>query len=142
MHLIALVDADVVLDKDWANHCLEAMNTIGIAAVKCSVYRTGHSFTEQVYKKMLTVAYGQESIGSPIVINTASVLVKKNALEKIGWFDEELKKCERFDLTYRLLHSGFHVAYTHRAKSYVIAAGYKLVFNPLMASYFRARIYY
>ena len=144
--LIAFVDADVVLDKDWAVHCLNTMNSTDVAAVGCSVYRTGDSFIDEVRRKMSTLHCHNSNTLEPIkgfvVLNTAAMLIKKNCLKKMGLFDIGLQRCEDLDLTHRLLRSGFHIASAPQAKSYVTISDGVLSYlflRPLVAGYFQAK---
>ena len=79
----------------------------------------------------------------PVVLNTKAMLLKKDILKETGLFDIGLGECEGLDLTYRLLHNGFHIVSTVWAKSYWIGQRgtlFSFFLRSLVRGYFEARV--
>ena len=144
--LIAYVDADVTLDRDWATHCLKAINCKSVGAVGGSVYRVGDSFIDDVRRKISHIScYNSntlETIQGGVTLNTASMLIKRDCLKKVGLFDVGLKRYEDSDLTVRLFFCGYHIASAPLAKSYVMRSDSifsYLFLRPLSVGYFESK---
>ena len=139
---IAFVDADVVLDKDWALYCFQAINYNNVSAVGGSIYREGDSFIDDIRRRISNLSCLNsntlESLGGMVTLNTAAMLIKKDCLDKIGLFDTTLKRYEDSDLTFRLFLAGLHIASVPRAKSYVVMSSkwfFYLFLRPLEIGY-------
>ena len=96
-NFLAYVDGETVVDKDWATHCVRAIQGQGIGA-SCSPVS------------------GMEK-GPCFELKASAMLVKRNCLKKIGLFRPILRSWEGFDLSQRLLAGGFHLALAPLAKS-------------------------
>ena len=106
--LIAYVDADVVLDKEWAIYCLKEITGFGVACVNCSI---DDNDTRKInrYKYSNTL----EAINGMGHLDTAAILIKRKMLQKTGGFDDS------FDLTYKMLFEGHHLASSTKARAQI-----------------------
>ena len=144
--LIAYVDADVVLDVDWLYHCVQGIKGWGVGAVEGSIYRVGESFIDEVRRDISRRGCRNFNMLEPIegipTLNAATMLIKKDCLERVGLFDPELKRYEDTDLTYRLFLARIHLASISLAKSYVSVSDTLfsyLLLRPVVMGYFQAR---
>ena len=144
--LIAYLDADVVLDKEWLNHCLKAIDSRGMGVVEGPIYRVGDSFIDDIRRRVSELGCMDfnmlETRGGLPTLNAAAMLIKKNFLERIGLFDVGLRRYEDTDLTFRLYFSGIHMASVPQAKASVVISDSffsYLFIRPLVMGYFQAK---
>ena len=96
---VAYVDGDIVLQKNWASHCIEATEgKVNVAAVSGPV----HNY---------------QNIDNCLELKTSAVLIEKSALRKIGCFKPIFRSCEGVDLACRFFSKGFYIAILSQAKS-------------------------
>ena len=144
--LIAYVDADVVLDKEWLTHCVVAINARGMGVVEGPIYRVGDSFLDDVRRRVSDLGCLNfnmlETRGGLPTLNAAAMLIKKDFLEKVGLFDVGLRRYEDTDLTFRLYFAGVHMGSVPQAKSYVVVSDtfFSYFFTrPLVMGHFQAK---
>ena len=96
---LAYIDGDVVLQKNWASHCIEATEgKVNIAAVSGPVH-------------------DHKDIDKCLELKTSAILIEKSALEKIGCFKPIFRSCEGVDLACRFFSKGFYIAIISKVKS-------------------------
>lgn len=144
---IAYVDADVTLDKDWARHCLESIQGINIAAVGCSIYRTGQTLIDRARQENLNriCAHSNllETMNKSLCLNTAATLIKTKHLLNIGMLDPSFARSEDSELTLRILSHGYHISSTILGKASVKRSDGLLAFfitTPFLVGYFSEKI--
>ena len=145
--LIAFVDADVVLERDWLNHCIKTIGGSNIAATGGSIYREGKEFLDGVRRRISEVICQDfnflESKGGGLLLNTAATLIKKKALIGVGLFDPTLIRSEDSDFTRRLLLKGYYLASAPEARARVTRSDNFLAYlfwRPLVVGYFQGKI--
>jgi len=118
--LVAFVDADVVLRASWLDCLLGHFDDAAVAAVAPRVRAGGTGGLA-----------GYESLSSPLdlgeqpglvgahrrlsYVPSAAIVVRRAALEDVGWFDPELRVGEDVDLLRRLEDAGWTVRYEPRS---------------------------
>lgn len=112
---LAFVDADVILAPDWLEAVdrylsrlpLDALATrvVPRAEGDSSLDRYRRQFAQ--WKSRGTFLSVRSRAGAYPLINTAACIVRRNAFERVGGFDESLKRHEDLDLSFRLFLTGF-----------------------------------
>ena len=112
---IAFVDADVTIESDWLENAKREINLPGVGAVGASptipensnwVVRTWH------LQIGMRPAYCERDW-----LASMNMLVKREAFENVGGFDETLLTCEDVDLGYRISKSGNRIVYDKRLRA-------------------------
>ena len=142
--LIAYVDADVVLDKDWATHCLKEVAGFGVACVGCSIDYRGSDLVSRIKQKILQSSHRDsntlEAVEGMGHLNMSAILVKRELLQKAGPFDGS-RHTESFEFTYKMLFSGNHLASSTKARATVVGKEKMTTYlvKQLAMGYFLAR---
>lgn len=126
--LVAFVDSDVVLKKDWLQKLIPLFNVPSVGAVQSQVIPLAEkSFIDQyIYDFKDQFTYGtfveMESLETfnPI-LDTAACLYQRKAVNMIGGFDESLRFLEDLDLSIRLSAHGFSLRANLEAMAYKIS---------------------
>lgn len=106
---LAFVDADCELPTNWlvvcCSHLSESGRVIGVAGV---MEKPGGDAT-WVERAWFELAHGKrcEVAATARWLPTFNLLLRRDAFESVGCFDESLTTCEDCDLGYRLSASGF-----------------------------------
>lgn len=118
--IVAFTDADCVVQPDWLSRIIAPLHDPGVGIVGGTILamepcNAVEEFGERIHDHQMAI----ECYSPPyaITMNWAS---PRSVLEKVGLFDEELLRCEDCDLAYR-----------------VVAAGYRIVHEPLAVVYHR-----
>ena len=145
---IAYLDADVVLDENWAIHCMDSIQGYGVAAVGSSVYKDGDTLIDRIRRKCsrdFCLHFNSlETIQGHICLNTAAMLIKRDCLQKVGLFDLDLPRCEDTELTYRLLSHRFAIASSIKAMAFVKRSDSVLAYfttRPFVIGYYLALVW-
>jgi glycosyltransferase involved in cell wall biosynthesis len=116
--IIAFTDADCTVHREWLTHLIEPLTEerAGISGGTILSKRPCNDveeFGERIHDHRLAIEY--DSPPYAITMNWAS---PRAVLEEVGWFDEELLRCEDCDLSYRILAAGYRIAYAPDAIIY------------------------
>jgi len=120
--VVAFTDADCVADEDWLAGTLEALEEDPPChAVAGEV--TGYRPVRLVEKYLTVCAFPASGNGQvvcglrfpPPTFYTANLCVRREALERVGPFDEGLRGGVDVALCVRLLRAGFRIRYEPRA---------------------------
>lgn len=111
--LIAFVDSDVVLAKDWTTSILKyfEQNVVGSQSVIWPHMSFQKRFIDNYRmqrKLILTGGTGIELDPSKgrYLVNTAACVLRRSALETVGGFEEELLRLEDLDISLKLSSLG------------------------------------
>lgn len=129
---VAFVDADVILETDWAKNLLKAFTRASVGGAQGSIIPSEaqglSSLNKYRIRNALDSTDGTFSIlnlttkESPM-INTAACIYRKDAFEKAGGFDPHLNRHEDIDLSKRVILCGFDLALSLDSKAHVIYNG-------------------
>ena len=141
---IAFIDVDVVLDKRWLEECVLSMTSPYCAAVTGPVYKEGDQWLDQFRKRVTdfttnglsNILENPNTLGG---INTAAVLFRTSALKKIRGFDTSFKRSEDYELTHRLIRSGYVLRTTDKATASVYWD--RGLFEYFVSRYFQMGLY-
>jgi len=121
---IAFTDSDCIVDKNWLKILLEAIegdDNVVACGGKITAYKTDNiveKFTEKKNKLSQELAIDSDiNFQVPRVV-TANAIFLKEALEKVGLFDEDLITSEDTELGWRLSFNGFQMKYVPEAIVY------------------------
>ena len=120
---IASIDADCVIGDDWLARCMSNFKDPNVAAVggKMAELYTA-TISDYWRKEHLKHHWGEESVTNPIFLSGSNLVLRRDAITKIGLYDEERYKnnYEDVDLSIRLKRSGFNLIYEPAAEAFHI----------------------
>lgn len=113
--IIAIVDADYCVDRNWLKHTVPHFNDPAIAVVQAPQNYRDHK--DSVFKKFCYAEYrGFFNIGmvirndhDAIIQHGTMTLIRKSVMEELGWAQWCI--CEDAELGLRTLESGYSMAY-------------------------------
>jgi GT2 family glycosyltransferase len=109
--IIAMTDSDCVVSRDWLR-CLiaplddPAVGIVGGRNLSTQPCNDVERFGEEIHdhEKAITVY-------KPPYVITMNWAARASLFETIGYFDEDLLRCEDVDLAYRAVQHGYRLAY-------------------------------
>lgn len=132
---IAFVDADVSLDHQWTQYCLDALSEPSFSCVSTVVEPTAMNGSNReillkIRKSLIemntnqSMNYLNASLNGIPQLNTAALFVRTNPLRKLDIkFDPSIQRCEDTDLALQFLAKGLHMKSESRAKAQVFFDG-------------------
>jgi cellulose synthase/poly-beta-1,6-N-acetylglucosamine synthase-like glycosyltransferase len=116
--IVAFVDADCVADPDWLRPLLAPLRdpTVGAVGGRILSRRPCNSieaFGEHVHDHDRAI----NEFAPPYVI-TMNWASRRQVLQAVGLFDEDLVRCSDVDLSYRLVQAGYRLVYEPDAVIY------------------------
>jgi glycosyltransferase involved in cell wall biosynthesis len=116
--IVAFVDADCTVDKDWLKKIVlplqdEAVGVVGGKILSKRPCNKIEEFGEEIHDH--EKAINEYNPPYAITMNWSSSL---SALKEIGLFDEGFRRCEDVDLSYRIFRSGYKIVYQPEAVVY------------------------
>jgi GT2 family glycosyltransferase len=116
--LIALTDADCIVDRDWLTHLLPPLTdeTVGIVGGRILARRPCNRielFGERIHDHRRAI---EEFI--PPYAATGNWASRASVIHRVGLFDETLLRGQDVDLAYRMQQSGYRLVYSSEAKVY------------------------
>ncbi len=127
--LIAFIDCDVTLEKQWLRFILKQFQSAKVACAQGKITPVPLNAKSTLFerfrifnKKGNTQNTMIETVGMhelfPI-INTASCVYRKGVLQELNGFDTTFARAEDIDLSMRASWSGYLISYNDMALSYV-----------------------
>ena len=99
------VDADTELSKNFLENIIEVMQDPKVVCASGYIKTRGNIFERFLFRASSELAWLLSIIRYPHFYGNC-LACKKDAFEKIGGFNEELKTCEDLDLTKRISKLG------------------------------------
>ena len=102
--IIAFVDADHEIDRDWVASAVEVLSDANVAATG-SAYLTQPSanWVQQQYDGLRERTAGRQDVSW---LGSGNLAVRRAAFEMVGGFNADLTACEDVDLCNRLIAAG------------------------------------
>lgn len=129
---IAFIDADVFLDQSWLTEMMKGFTHPSIAGGQGQVIPVNLTHNSSLEKFRMELSdwrtYGTFnslkiiSHSTPMV-NTAACLYRKEALDQVNGFDENLNRHEDIDLSKRISINGHHFTASLTARAFVAWQG-------------------
>lgn len=127
-NLLAFIDSDVVLDKNWLKHLVENFQRESIGGGQGRVIPINED--GQVSLNNFRIRQQNESTGNSNIIlrlmyaespmvNSAACMYKKEAFNFVGGFDVLLERHEDIDLAKRVCLAGFELVAVSESKAFV-----------------------
>lgn len=105
--LLAFVDADCTVSKEWMTHAVPYFRDPDVGAAGCSHEIPADSSWVAIVWDLNT---GRKRVSrETTTLPSGNLIVHKCAFESVGGFDEQLKTNEDFDLCHRLRLRGFKI---------------------------------
>jgi len=112
--IICFTGDDCIADEKWIKELVKALDDEKIGGVGGRI--------EAYNPETLVEKYGGKIVNQEANINvfvlTGSSLFRKNVIEKIGGFDENLRRCEDIDFGIRIKLEGYELKYAPKAIVY------------------------
>ena len=128
---IAFVDSDCILSDEWACSLIQEMQGIYSCASSAIIpIGTGKRFLDKFRLKLkdqvtggtFVCSFPHVEITLPIV-NTAACIYRASLFRGLNGFDEELRRCEDTELSYRAYQRGCNFFLNADSKAYVYYEG-------------------
>ncbi|MEM2081868.1 MAG: glycosyltransferase [Candidatus Bathyarchaeia archaeon] len=133
--LVAFIDSDAKVEREWLNKLVDYLRDPQVAGVSGGIETWN---AENVWAR--SIGYDLKSRyarlkKSVMRVATMNLLMKKQIIEEVGGFDENLPSQYDTDLGYRITRRGYKILFDPNAKCYH--------FNrPTLRSYFRQQLQY
>ena len=116
--VIALTDADCVVDRDWLRHIVSPLSDerVGVSGGRILSIRPCNAieqFGEEIHDHEKAI-----NVYRPPYVITMNWASRRAVLEEAGLFDKTLLRCEDVDLAYRITSGGYRLAYAPEAIVY------------------------
>lgn len=113
--LIAFVDADHVLDRDWLPCAVETLLRTGAAAVGASYHAPPDgTWVQRMYGALRGLTPGCREVDW---LGSGSMLVRRDVFARVGGFNGQLSACEDVELCQRLRAHGERIINDDRLNS-------------------------
>lgn len=99
--IIAFLDADCVVDRNWLTYCLEKFSDarIGVVGTRAIPDLRNPSWVEEGWFRLIS---GAARPDYPNWLGTSNLLVRKSVFSEAGGFDEKLETAEDVDFCRRI----------------------------------------
>lgn len=105
--IIAFVDADHEIDRNWVETAVDVLADPGVAATGAAyLTQPSANWVQQQYDGLRTRTTRREHVSW---LGSGNFAVKRAAFERVGGFDASLTACEDVDLCNRLQLAGFRI---------------------------------
>jgi GT2 family glycosyltransferase len=113
--VLAFVDADHEISKEWVGAALEAMRSSGAAAVGAPYHAPPDgTWVQRTYDRLRRRHRGQTEVEW---LGSGNLVVSREAFDAIGGFNASLEACEDVDFCNRLRARGYRIVSDDRLKS-------------------------
>lgn len=119
-NFVASVDADCLIDSNWLEECMNNFNNPNVVAVGGRLVETYNNNIADFWRKThLKHHWGKDKLINPIFLSGSNLVIRKDAVEQIGFYDEKKYRnnYEDVDLSLRLKERGLKLIYEPRAKA-------------------------
>lgn len=117
-NFVASVDADCLIDSNWLEECMKNFNNPIVAAVGGRLVETcNNNIADSWRQAHLKHHWGENRLTDPIFLSGSNLVLRKDAAEKIGFYDEKRYRnnYEDVDLSLRLKEKSFNLIYEPKA---------------------------
>jgi mycofactocin glycosyltransferase len=116
--VIAICDADAVVDPGWLRALVPALADpgVGIAGGRILAARPANAI--QLFGETIHDAYSAALVWTPPYVITINWAARRTVLDEVGLFDERLRRCSDVDFSWRAVEAGYELAYCPEAVVY------------------------
>ena len=108
--LVAFIDADIVLEKEWLKKAVTQFRDPGVAAVGNFPEIAGESnWIEKAWFFHVKNKYAEKDPISADWLASANIIFDKAIFDRIGGFDESMRYGEDVDISFRALRYGYEM---------------------------------
>jgi len=116
--ILGFIDADAKVERDWLNKLIAHLDDPQVAGVSGSIETWN---PENAWARSIgyEIKNRYARLGKYVIrVATMNFLLKRNAIEEVGGFDESLSSQYDTDLGFRVTSRGYKIAYEPSAKCY------------------------
>jgi len=117
---VVAVDADCIIEERWLEECMKYFDNPKVAAVGGRLVEERDCNIVDFWRRShLKHHWGEERLTNPIFLSGSNVAIRKNVLQKIGFYDTRRYKnnYEDVDLSLRLRRKGYELIYEPKARA-------------------------
>jgi glycosyltransferase involved in cell wall biosynthesis len=108
--LVAFIDADIVLEKEWLKKAVTQFRDPGVAAVgNFPEIAAGSNWIEKAWFFHVKNKYAEKTPISADWLASANIIFDKAIFDRIGGFDESMRYGEDVDISFRALRYGYEM---------------------------------
>ncbi|MDP2924041.1 MAG: glycosyltransferase [Candidatus Omnitrophota bacterium] len=118
-NFVASVDADCIVDSNWLEECMKNFNNPNVVAVGGRLVETYNNNIADSWRQVhLKHHWGENRLTDPIFLSGSNLVVRKDAIKQVGFYDEKKYRnnYEDVDLSLRLKERSFKLIYEPKAK--------------------------
>lgn len=114
--IIAFLDADCIVDKDWIRFCKERLldEKIGIVGTCAIPDLANATWVEDGWYKLIS---GVERADFPKWIGSSNMFIRRDVFFNIGGFDERLETAEDVSFCYKMRENSFKICLEKRVST-------------------------
>jgi cellulose synthase/poly-beta-1,6-N-acetylglucosamine synthase-like glycosyltransferase len=115
--VVAFTDADCVVDRTWLRHLVAPLHDPRVGVAGGRILSRGRNPIERFGERIHDHERALNTIQPPyaITMNWAS---RRDVLDAVGGFNEDLLRCSDVDLSYRIVQAGYRLVYAPHAIIY------------------------
>lgn len=118
-NFVASIDADCLIDPEWLKGCMKNFDNPRVVAVGGRLLEANNSNIADSWRQVhLKHHWGEDKLINPIFLSGSNLVIRKDAIEQIGFYDEKKYRnnYEDVDLSLRLKERSFKLIYEPKAK--------------------------
>jgi cellulose synthase/poly-beta-1,6-N-acetylglucosamine synthase-like glycosyltransferase len=115
--VVALTDADCVVDGAWLRHLVAPLRDPSVGVVGGRILSRGRTPIERFGERIHDHDRALNETMPPYAI-TMNWAARRDVLTTVGGFNEELLRCSDVDLSYRIVQAGYRLVYEPQAIIY------------------------
>jgi GT2 family glycosyltransferase len=136
--IVAFTDADCVVDRDWLCRLIPPLADPQVGIVGGLMLARDRSHPIEQYGEEIHDHYLSMTRFKPPYAITMNWASRRTVLERVGLFDETLRRCEDVDLAYRIVQAGYTLVFAPAA---VVRHAYDRTLPRLFATGFAHGLY-
>lgn len=119
-NFVVSIDADCIVNSNWLEDCMKNFCNPKVAAVGGRLAEAPSNNAVNFWRGAhLKHHWGNDKLINPVFLSGSNLIIRKEALRKIGFYDQEKYRnnYEDVDLSFRLKKSGFELIYEPLAEA-------------------------
>jgi GT2 family glycosyltransferase len=116
--VVAFTDADCTVDPDWLRELVEPLDDPAVGIAGGRILAPAGASEAELFGETIHDAQASIVVWRPAYATTVNWASPRAAFERVGLFDEGLRRCEDVDLSYRMGKAGYSLVYCPGAVVY------------------------
>jgi GT2 family glycosyltransferase len=116
--IVALTDADCRVDADWLRHLVEPLRDPGVGVAGGAIFSKRPCNAIEAFGERIHDHYRALHEFVPAYAITMNWAARRDVIDAVGLFNENLLRCSDVDWSYRMLRRGYRAVYAPSAIVY------------------------